>query len=37
LEASKLFLRLSGVYKQASVERQAVRRKELSLRPHPLF
>ncbi len=37
LEASKLFMRINGVYKQASIERQAVKRKDLKDRPHPLF
>ncbi len=27
LDASRLFLRLNGVYKQASIERQAVKRR----------
>ena len=29
MHASKLFVRFNGVYKQASIERQAVKRKDL--------
>ena len=37
MDASRLFLRLNGVYKQASIERQAVKRKDLKDKPRPLF
>ena len=37
LDISKLFVRLNAVYKQASIERQAVKRKDMKERPKPLF
>lgn len=37
LDASKIFYRLGAVYKQASVERQAVKRREVKDAERPLF
>ncbi|TNV83895.1 hypothetical protein FGO68_gene4171 [Halteria grandinella] len=37
LDASKIFYRLAAIYKQASVERQAVKRREVKDAERPLF
>jgi hypothetical protein len=37
LDASKIFYRLAAIYKQASVERQAVKRREVKEAERPLF